>query len=190
MIPLGLDGQIGGSDCEVIGNGLLAQPVNALTSAVYIATGLAVWWRMPAEQRWRAGGLYSLLLVLVGVGSVLYHGPQLPGSQQAHDLPIAGLFVVMGVVLLVRWRRGQALLPGASGGRFIALAVVGAVGLLAYATGRTGSVLCDPESLLQPHGLWHICGAIAFGIVGDMLFQLRLRRPARSRSPESAQASP
>jgi len=36
-----------------------------------------------------------------------------------------------------------------------------AVGLIAYLLGRTGGPLCRPESLLQPHALWHLLTAVA-----------------------------
>src|SRR6266511_2456028 len=36
-----------------------------------------------------------------------------------------------------------------------------AVGLTAYLLGRTGGPLCRPESLLQPHALWHLLTAVA-----------------------------
>jgi hypothetical protein len=36
-----------------------------------------------------------------------------------------------------------------------------AVGVAAYLLGRTGGPLCRPESLLQPHALWHLLTAVA-----------------------------
>ena len=46
-----LTGAIGGSDCEALRAGLLAQPTNALTSGAYIAGGVVVWFRLPSRQR-------------------------------------------------------------------------------------------------------------------------------------------
>jgi len=36
-----------------------------------------------------------------------------------------------------------------------------AVGVPAYLLGRTGGPLCRPDSLLQPHALWHLLTAVA-----------------------------
>jgi hypothetical protein len=36
-----------------------------------------------------------------------------------------------------------------------------AVGMTAYLLGRTGGPLCRPDSLLQPHALWHLLTAVA-----------------------------
>ncbi len=45
-------------------------------------------------------------------------------------------------------------------GRIVMLAAL-AVGVTAYLAGRTGSPLCRPDSLLQPHALWHVLTAVA-----------------------------
>jgi hypothetical protein len=36
-----------------------------------------------------------------------------------------------------------------------------AAGSAAYLAGRTGGPLCRPDSLLQPHALWHLLTAVA-----------------------------
>lgn len=94
---------LGESDCEAIGDGLLAQPVNALSSLLFSVVGLVlVAWAMRAtawERRFRlvvAGGL-----VLTGIGSFLYHGPQWAGSGFAHDITFLATLVVIGVTHLV-----------------------------------------------------------------------------------------
>ena len=38
-----------------------------------------------------------------------------------------------------------------------------ALGLAAYAAGRSGSPLCRPDSLWQYHGAWHVLSAAAAG---------------------------
>lgn len=42
--------------------------------------------------------------------------------------------------------------------------------------GRSGAPLCDPESLFQPHGLWHIFSAAALGayVVGTAPVRMRM----------------
>jgi hypothetical protein len=44
--------------------------------------------------------------------------------------------------------------------RTIMLAAL-AVGVTVYLLGRTGGPLCRPDSLLQPHALWHLLTAVA-----------------------------
>jgi hypothetical protein len=46
------------------------------------------------------------------------------------------------------------------GSRGVMLAAL-AVGVPAYLLGRTGGPLCRPDSLLQPHALWHLMTAVA-----------------------------
>ena len=36
--------------------------------------------------------------------------------------------------------------------------------LVAYVAGRSGSSLCHPASLLQPHAAWHVLSAVGLGL--------------------------
>ena len=56
--------------------------------------------------------------------------------------------------------------PGAS----TSSAGFGVLGGLAYAGGRTGSPVCDADSLLQLHGLWHLSTAAAAGLWATALW--------------------
>ena len=49
---------------------------------------------------------------------------------------------------------------GGRAGRVVMVAAL-AVGVTAYLLGRTGGPLCRPDSLLQPHALWHLLTAAA-----------------------------
>lgn len=86
------------SDCERLHDGLVAQPVNALTSLVYIATGL--WTMRLATTRVGVGWLnprtFGLVLVALGMGSFGFHGPQGEVARWLHSYSIAGvvLFVI------------------------------------------------------------------------------------------------
>lgn len=97
---------IGSSDCELLRDAALAQPVNALTSLAYVLVGVAV--AATARARHRPvvpAGVYGLCLAAVGIGSVLFHGPQPEGSRVLHDLPI--LITVIFIVvhdLGLTWR--------------------------------------------------------------------------------------
>lgn len=136
---------MGGADCELIGDGWLAQPVNAWSSLAYVvAAGFVV-----SRRRNALGGLGAAALVLVGVGSFTYHGPQPAWAEAVHDVSIV---VLLAVVAL--------------SGRPPAVAV-GAllVGVALYPLGRTDGALCSPSSLVQLHAGWHVATAVAAAAV-------------------------
>lgn len=168
-----VDGErsLGTVDCEAVSAGLLAQPVAALTSLAFV--GAAGWLaaRRPASgrERWVADG-YAVLVGLVGVGSVAYHGPQPAGAQVLHDLPIVLVLLTGAAVPISRLVRGRSpIAPG--GGRFAQVAAASlAGGIAAYLLGRTGSPLCRPDSWLQLHGLWHVLMAVALASWGAALW--------------------
>lgn len=111
------------SDCERIHDGLLAQPVNALTSLAYVAAGAWVIQRgrrrgrdARRSYRWFGGALAA-----VGLGSVAFHGPGGAAGHWLHDASIAVVpLLVLADVGAVRDRR---LALGVSGvGGLVALA--------------------------------------------------------------------
>ncbi len=114
LIALLLQGRIGESDCEALRDGILAQPVNAISSAAYILAGL---WLVARALRNRATEtatqvVFGQSLAGVGVGSVAFHGPQPSGSRLLHDLTIAAVLAVvasrnLGTVL--RWSETTSL---------------------------------------------------------------------------------
>jgi hypothetical protein len=135
---------LGGSDCEALRDGLLAQPMNSLSSLAYVVAGAYV-----ARKGGRAAP--AVALVAVSVGSVLYHGPMPPGAGIAHD---ASLVCFSATVVHAAWRHR---LP-----RPTSVAVVAAAaGITVYLLARTGAPLCRPDSLLQGHAAWHVFTAVA-----------------------------
>lgn len=145
----------GHSDCERATDAALAQPVLALTSLAYVAAGLAVlWWAM--RRRAPLAAAAGVVLLAVGAGSFAYHGPQPSWADLAHDWPIvaAGAVYVVGLARSGRQQRRRIWVPAAG---------VFALGLAAYAAGRTGSPLCRPDSLWQYHGVWHVLSGAAAG---------------------------
>ncbi|MGV1004999.1 MAG: hypothetical protein ACOYEV_09590 [Candidatus Nanopelagicales bacterium] len=163
---------LGGSDCEGLAAGWMAQPVNMITSFAYVL--VAIWAalrirHLPQAQR-LGSAVYAATLALVGLGSVDYHGPQSPAAKFLHDAPIAALAVWVALLLLARRRGGRPLLPGASRRSLIALGVVWAAAIASYPLGRTDSPICDPASLAQVHGLWHVLTALGFGVIFALLF--------------------
>jgi hypothetical protein len=135
-------------DCEAFTSALLGQPVNTLTCVAFLVGGVVIWRR--SERRMVAIGM-----VATGVGSMLFHGPNPPYAQLAHDIT---LWFLVGVVIvsigfdLTRGGSWRGLL-----GPALLLGTVAIMGRL----GATGNPLCNPESIWQPHGLWHIGAATA-----------------------------
>ena len=167
-----VDTRLGSSDCERIRPGLIAQPVNTVTSLSLVgAAGVT------AVRSRRRGGpygpqeaAYSALLALIGIGSVAFHGPHPPGAKALHDAPIAALFALAVVTPVVRRARGGTALPGWTALRGAALAGVGAAAAASFVGGRTTSPVCRPDSALQLHGLWHVLTAVGFVVLDDVLY--------------------
>ncbi len=80
--------QMAGSDCEAIGSGVLAQPVNAISSLAYAVVGLfvLVWALRVTGHKRTLRIVFGTLMVATGVGSVMFHGTQGPASQFSHDI--------------------------------------------------------------------------------------------------------
>jgi hypothetical protein len=77
--------------------------------------------------------------------------------------PMTDIAMVAAVTAAVLAEAAVARRPGHRGrraGRVVMVAVL-AVGVTAYLLGRTGGPLCRPDSLLQPHALWHLLTAVA-----------------------------
>ena len=165
-------GRIGASDCERLRPGLVAQPVNTVTSLGYVVAGAVVMARHHQGDpgRLRQVRLYSSMLALVGLGSVAFHGPQPPGARAMHDLPIPALLALAIGTPLVRARRGEPALPGWTRRRGGTLAMTTVAGLATYAGGRTGAPTCDPDSPIQLHGAWHLLSASNFVRVADIIY--------------------
>lgn len=161
---------LGGSDCEALRDGWLAQPANTVSSLAYVVAGAYVL---------RRGGPWTpalaLALASVGVGSVLYHGPMPPGAELVHDGAIAAL---VATVPLVWWRHGLRRRPPTL------TLVAGAAAIAVNLLSRTGAPLCRPDSLLQGHAAWHVLTALALAT----WFRPR-RAPERSR-PGSTEGQP
>ena len=108
---------LGAGDCERIGLGLLAQPVNTLSSLAYVAAGswLVATARAPGGRARAALGLAALL---AGAGSADFHGPAWPGARWLHDLGIVALLAGMTAtdVAVARGTAPERALPAAGAG--------------------------------------------------------------------------
>ena len=207
---------MGGSDCEHIGQGLLAQPANTLSSLAYVLAGVLLLWRALAGRSGAriAPAVYAVTVIGVGIGSAAFHGPMPPRGRFAHDLSIAALlaFVIGYDVALARGaspNAGPAVFVGVTGACAVVLAllpdagnaldavlvtgaviaevgatrsapgrrtadgrlwivIVGvvAIGALLNALGRTDAPLCEPDSPVQLHALWHVLTAFVLWLYG------------------------
>jgi len=97
---------IGESDCETIGSGLLAQPVNTVSSLAFAVFGLVVLFSVSrASGRERTARIgFGLVMVATGLGSVLFHGPQGFPSKFLHDVTfiLAILFIAVSSLSGIR----------------------------------------------------------------------------------------
>ena len=103
---------MGGSDCERLLEGWLAQPSNAWSSLAFVLSGGYVLTRPSRSSRGsrRFHVVGAGALVFTGVGSFAFHGPQPSWADEAHDISIA----VLLAVLLGGGARGSAALVGAT----------------------------------------------------------------------------
>ncbi len=209
---------LGTADCERVGSGALAQPVNALSSLAFCVVGLWIVARAFRAERGRRAelGVFGAAVFANGVGSFALHGPQPGWSRWAHDAAIVAVLLFAGVHALtslagwpVRDRLALfvailafavttiAATPDASYAWFLVAGIVGGagevaavragyrpwpirgrdartlawllavsafvVGAVAFFLGRSDSPVCDPGTLLQGHGLWHVLQALAMG---------------------------
>ena len=106
---------------------------------------------------WQAGRLRrpadAAMGALVGAGVGLIAGV-VASAVGATSVVAAALGVIVATTELIARRRG---LPRVWTVALLALAAVSAVTWLA---GRTDGALCDEQSWLQPHGLWHVLSAL------------------------------
>ena len=172
------------NDCELLGAGFFGQPVNSVTTLALVVAGLVVvkhprlrWvgaaliatgigsflfhGPMPAGNEWVHDVTLSwLILTVAGLDESWEKWTRLPGlaaigiafaiAPVAAD-PVAVVLTIIAMVLVLRRNGLSATIAPVA-----LLAVVGILGQL----GATGRPLCDPESLFQWHGLWHVGAAV------------------------------
>ena len=107
---------LGGMDCELIRGGVLAQPVNALSSLAFVVAG--VWLLLRARRAIPAGArrlvAFGTLEIATGIGSLLYHGPMGWAAPFLHDssfLLLLLLICVINVIDLAAYRYGHEAVP-------------------------------------------------------------------------------
>jgi hypothetical protein len=103
-----------GRDCEAYRNAVLGQPANTLSSVAFLVVGGWCWFRARASHTQRPELiLFGTATILVGLGSVAFHGPHPSWSQWAHDTSIAWLLLAT-IVLDVVARTGGRSREGAA----------------------------------------------------------------------------
>ena len=122
---------MGATDCEVLRDGLIAQPANTLSSLAFVVVGA---WIVVRGHR-SAGHLrpwallFGAAVAANGVGSVAFHGPGTAAGRWVHDLAIVAVLLVViayDTAALRRW-------SFATGTTVVAVGLLAAGGLLAVA---------------------------------------------------------
>ena len=172
------------ADCELIRDGLFGQPVNSITCVAFlvgggvllarprlrwvglalIATGIGSFLfhgPMPPGSEWAHDvTLAWLIAVIAGLGERWERWTSWPALVGIGVLiaiapviadPMAVAFTVAAVYFVLR--RDHSFRTLAPLALIATTAIVGRLG-------ATGNLLCDPESLLQMHGIWHVGAAV------------------------------
>lgn len=224
-----------GCFCEAVRPDGLAQPVNSITSLAYVGLGSWAWLRRPAVERApaqtralvRSAGV---VLVLLGVGSFVYHGTLTLVGQV---LDVQGMYLLGMLILLAALVRRGTMAPRVAPWLYVAACAALAVAqvaapdsrrflfalvllpgivlealpsttgvavrspqTVAYRTGvgllvaayavwllDNAGIVCDPTSLLQGHGLWHVLTAVAAVLIVSHYLRTPGGASERARHP-------
>lgn len=135
-------------DCELVRDGWAAQPINTLSAAAFVVVGLWLW---------RTGRrVAALLAAAVGIGSVWFHGSPGSAATWVHDVALYALALAAAIeaTRLTVGHRPPAL-----------ASAIFTSGLVVWFFSRTGGPLCDPDSVIQGHAVWHVAAAAAFAVL-------------------------
>lgn len=176
------------ADCERVIHAFWGQPVNTITTLAFVGSGVIVWRR--TDRRWLAAALAAtgigsfvfhgpmppgaqwmhdvtlawLLAVAGGRGTAIERWTTWPALAAlgvgfavvpaSADITAVGASVAAIGSILLRDRSPRTI------GAMALLAGSAIVGRLS----ATGGPLCNPDSLLQGHGLWHVGAAAAVAL--------------------------
>ena len=178
--------QLGETDCEVIRDGFLLQPANAISSLAFSVVGLLI-----AASAVQAAGherrvrvVFGALLVLTGVGSFLFHGPQNPGSHFLHDITFLATVWFLAVMNLndaygwwegngwVAWLGGTGVLgillivfPAST--NLLTVGIIVALVITDIAIQRKGGII----------GAWYVAALVALVIAVGLMIAGRTGSP-------------
>ncbi|MET0839705.1 MAG: ceramidase domain-containing protein [Marmoricola sp.] len=129
-----------------------------LTSMFLVASFAAAYSLMRWLERGAAYFWGVFFIALLGCELVERIPGEIPVVMHAGNLVFGALFAV-SLVLEVRLRRRDG---GAGDVRWIWAAVVAiAVAFVVWNLSKDGAPLCDPDSLVQGHAVWHLLGAVS-----------------------------
>jgi hypothetical protein len=173
------------SDCERLQSGLLAQPVNALSSLAYVAVGLWLLRRSRGQGTLVAVGIAMLG---AGQGSFAYHGPQPGWAHVVHDG--SALILVALIAGATVWHTARASTRRLVFNAWKAAAPWTVLAVAAYVAGRSGSPWCRPSSIWQPHAAWHVLSALGLGAAAALVSRPAGRRGAAWPAPRPSCSRP
>lgn len=145
------------ADGERLHPGLIAQPVNTISSAAYLLAAARI---RPSAGTSTTGTAMCLALAANGLGSMGFHGPGDRISHSVHDVSLVALVVIAATDIGTVIARRPAALTTLVG----PFSLLG-VGALINARSRTGGVWCRPDALLQGHALWHLISAAVLSVL-------------------------
>ena len=182
---------MGGSDCEHIGRGLLAQPANTLSSLAYVLSGVVLLWRALAGRPSARLAPVVYAVTVIGVGIMCSLGSPARDTLQSgkrvfrlakyacsRSCPVATPNATgnSGCSMAATAPPASSTSAGvtrsaagrapADGRVWIVAAGVLAVGVLLNALGRTDAPLCEPEAPVQLHAVWHVLTAFVLFLYG------------------------
>ena len=174
------------ADCELIGDGFLGQSANSISSLTFVLVGLLLVQRrpvlgwaaiavgigsflfhgpMPGWAEWAHDVSLAMVpvaiafearprvvLVIAGLVAVVF------GLWLGVAEVVTAILVIEAGVIVWSRRKTVSIRPAA-----LAIALL-AAGALVSVLSRTNGQLCDPDSLLQGHALWHVLGASALWV--------------------------
>ncbi|SON55913.1 Ceramidase [Hartmannibacter diazotrophicus] len=123
--------------CERLGPGFWAEPLNALSNLSFVLAGLLGLWLNARHARDGFVALLSAGVIVVGIGSFLFHTFANRLTGLADVIPIWS-FVVLYIVFALRRFFGQSWLRVA---RTMAIAIVVAFGVMAIVPGDGSGTL-------------------------------------------------
>jgi Ceramidase len=188
---------VGGSDCEHIGQGLLAQPANTLSSLAYVLAGVLLLGRAAGARRGGriAPAVYAVTVIGVGIGSAAFHGPMPTWARFGHDVSIAAVlaFVIGYDVALARGasaNTGLAMFVAITGACTVVLAVSPDAGNALDAALVAGAVVAEIGASRSATGRATADGRLWIAIVGVVAIGAFLNALGRTDAPLCEPASP
>lgn len=164
---------IGESDCEEIHDGILTQPINAVTSLAFSVVGIVIIGaatRVEGHER-AVRIVFGSLLVATGLGSFLFHGPQPAASQFLHDITFLAtlwLLAFMNLSDTSGWWRSLSWAGFAVGTAAVAVMLLAFPGSTNFLAGALLIVLVGSDVLIHVKsgvvGWWYTTSIVAVAI--------------------------